>query len=156
MTTALLVGRFQPFHKGHLEVVKKILEECDYLIIAIGSSQYSRTQENPFSGDERERMIYETLKEEGLVDWEIVQVPDVHDNEKWVAHVQDICPSFDVVYSGNPLTQKLFKEAGIQVREQPMYDRNIYSGTRIRKMMKGDSWEGLVPDAVIKYLSSKS
>jgi len=157
MTTALLVGRFQPFHKGHLEVVKKILEECDYLIIAIGSSQYSGTEDNPLNGDERERMIYNVLKDEGVVDWEIVQVMDIHDNDRWVAHVKKVCPPFDVAYSGNPLTQKLFKEAGIEVREQPMYDRHIYSGTKIRKLISsGGKWEDLVPATSIKTIKENA
>jgi nicotinamide-nucleotide adenylyltransferase len=149
MTIALLIGRFQPFHNGHLEVVKKILGECDYLIIGIGSSQYSKTEENPFSGDEREHMIYKTLKKEDLVDWEIVQVPDIHDEERWVNHVQKICPAFDLVYSGNPNTKKLFEEANVEVRQQPMYDREKYSGTEIRgKILTKKSWKELVPKSV--------
>ncbi|MEM3766696.1 MAG: adenylyltransferase/cytidyltransferase family protein, partial [Candidatus Bathyarchaeia archaeon] len=29
----LFVGRFQPFHKGHLHVIKEILSEVDELVI---------------------------------------------------------------------------------------------------------------------------
>jgi len=155
MTTALLIGRFQPFHKGHLEVVKKILQECDYLLIGIGSSQYSKTEENPYSGDEREHMIYKTLKNEGLVDWEIVQVSDIHDEGRWVKHVQKTCPSFDVVYSGNPNTKKLFEKEGVEVRQQPMYDREIYSGTEIRKKIKNNEpWKNLVPIQVSESIKN--
>ncbi len=155
MTIALLIGRFQPFHNGHLEVVKKILEECDYLLIGIGSSQYSGTEENPFSGDVREHMIYKTLKEEGLFDWEIVQIPDIHDEEGWVTHVQKVCPHFDLVYSGNPTTQKLFEEANVEVRQQPMYDREKYSGTEIRKKIKNKkSWKELVPKPVSEAIEN--
>ncbi|HDH28034.1 MAG TPA: nicotinamide-nucleotide adenylyltransferase, partial [Euryarchaeota archaeon] len=50
---ALLIGRFQPFHKGHLAVIKKILSEADELIIVVGSSQHRGAVENPFSADER-------------------------------------------------------------------------------------------------------
>jgi nicotinamide-nucleotide adenylyltransferase len=39
----LLIGRFQPFHKGHLQVVKTIARDCDDIIIGIGSAQYSHT-----------------------------------------------------------------------------------------------------------------
>ncbi|MDP6459455.1 MAG: adenylyltransferase/cytidyltransferase family protein, partial [Candidatus Hydrothermarchaeota archaeon] len=39
----LLIGRFQPFHKGHVYVVKKVLKGVDELIICIGSAQLSHT-----------------------------------------------------------------------------------------------------------------
>ncbi|MEM2803284.1 MAG: adenylyltransferase/cytidyltransferase family protein, partial [Nitrososphaerota archaeon] len=32
---AVFIGRFQPFHLGHLEAVKQILQECNELIIAV-------------------------------------------------------------------------------------------------------------------------
>ena len=43
--TGLYVGRFQPFHLGHLEAIKHILKKVDTVIIAIGSAQYSHTLE---------------------------------------------------------------------------------------------------------------
>jgi len=52
---ALFIGRFQPFHSGHLDAIKQISEE--EIIIGIGSSQYSKTEENPYSFEERKKMI---------------------------------------------------------------------------------------------------
>ena len=46
----VFIGRFQPFHNGHLEAIKKLLIEVDELIIMIGSSQYSHSFDNPFTG----------------------------------------------------------------------------------------------------------
>ncbi|HDM88409.1 MAG TPA: nicotinamide-nucleotide adenylyltransferase, partial [Candidatus Bathyarchaeota archaeon] len=43
MRRGLFIGRFQPPHLGHLHAIKQALEECDELIIVIGSSQYSHT-----------------------------------------------------------------------------------------------------------------
>jgi nicotinamide-nucleotide adenylyltransferase len=60
---AVFVGRFQPFHLGHLIVAKDILEEVDELIVVIGSAQYSHTIENPFTSGERMMMIREALRE---------------------------------------------------------------------------------------------
>ncbi|MEM1589096.1 MAG: adenylyltransferase/cytidyltransferase family protein, partial [Candidatus Bathyarchaeia archaeon] len=45
----LFVGRFQPFHKGHLQAVKEILDEVDELVIVVGSAQYSHRIDNPFT-----------------------------------------------------------------------------------------------------------
>lgn len=46
--TALFVGRFQPFHLGHLKVIKDILKKNDFIVIAIGSSDEKNTDKNPF------------------------------------------------------------------------------------------------------------
>ena len=58
---ALFIGRFQPFHLGHLHVIKKYYNKYDILFIGIGSSQYHHTAENPFTYEERKSMIELTL-----------------------------------------------------------------------------------------------
>ncbi|MCK5309571.1 MAG: adenylyltransferase/cytidyltransferase family protein, partial [Thermoplasmata archaeon] len=49
----LIIGRFQPFHKGHFEVLKEIAGQVDKLIIGIGSADESYTFEDPFTAGER-------------------------------------------------------------------------------------------------------
>ncbi len=155
MTTGLLIGRYQPFHRGHLEVVREILGECDLLIIGIGSSQYSHTKENPFTGGERLSMIEEALAGENIPShrYVIVPIPDINNNALWVSHVKAFCPPFDVVYTRNPLSKRLFEEADIRVRAQPLFDREKYSGTKIReRMIRGEEWESLVPEGVARVI----
>lgn len=53
----LYVGRFQPIHIGHEAVIRKMFEECDQVIIAIGSSQESGTKKNPFTFEQRADLI---------------------------------------------------------------------------------------------------
>ncbi len=60
--TAFIIGRFQPFHKGHLEIIKTILKDNDHVIIGIGSAQFSHTLTNPFTAGERYLMISNTLE----------------------------------------------------------------------------------------------
>lgn len=43
----LLCGRFQPVHRGHIELIREALKHCDHLIIAIGSAQESGTKKEP-------------------------------------------------------------------------------------------------------------
>ena len=62
---ALIIGRFQPLHNGHLEVIRKVASECDRMIIGIGSAQYSHLTDNPFTAGERYLMVSETLRDEG-------------------------------------------------------------------------------------------
>ena len=58
----LMMGRFQPFHLGHLELVKQILDECDEVIIAVTSSQFNYLEKDPFTAGERIEMIHNSLK----------------------------------------------------------------------------------------------
>jgi nicotinamide-nucleotide adenylyltransferase len=150
---ALLIGRFQPFHKGHLIIIKKILSEMNELIIVVGSSQHRDAEDNPFSADERVEMIRRELEAEGISSVQIFKVPDIGDDDRYPGHVMEHVPSFDAVYSGNSLVQRLFGAAGKEVRKISLIKRDEYSGTEIRRRMTtGEEWESLVPEAVVKYL----
>lgn len=146
---ALFIGRFQPFHKGHLLFLQGICNLYDEIIIGIGSSQYSNTLENPFSYDERKLMIGKSLDTIGVTNYRIVSIPDIHNPPKWVSHVLSIVTDFDVVLSNNPLTKQLFSEKGYIVRKTSLFKREKYSGKEIRRrMIHGEAWEDLVPEAV--------
>jgi nicotinamide-nucleotide adenylyltransferase len=151
----LYVGRFQPFHLGHLGAIKDILKEVDELVIVIGSAQYSHRIDNPFTAGERLTMIRKALEEAGIANskvW-IVPVPDVHLHMMWVAAVKGYTPSFDVVYSNEPLTRRLFMEAGYKVKTIRFHERKLYSSTEVRaRMLEGESWEALVPKSVAAFM----
>jgi nicotinamide-nucleotide adenylyltransferase len=151
----LLVGRFQPFHLGHLGAVRDILKEVDELVIAIGSAQYSHDLKNPFTAGERLAMIRKALQEDKVDDrqvW-IVPVPDVHLHMMWVSALKGYVPRFDVVYSNEPLTCRLFIEAEYKVKPIRFHKRELYSSTKIRgKMLNGGDWEKLVPKSVAAFL----
>lgn len=151
----LFVGRFQPLHIGHLAVMKAILDEVDELVIVIGSAQYSHRLDNPFTTGERLTMIRSALKEADIEYsrcW-IVPVRDVHVHMLWVAEVIGYTPKFDLVYGNEPLTRRLFREAGFKVKSVPFHKRDIYSATEIRKrMLAGKNWETLVPKSVAVFI----
>jgi nicotinamide-nucleotide adenylyltransferase len=150
---ALFIGRFQPFHKGHLEVIKHLSEAYDKILIGIGSSQYSNALDNPFSSDERVLMIKESLKKEKITNYKIVLIPDIHNPPKWVDHVLSITDDFDVVISNNLLTKKLFEEKGFKVKETLLFNKKEYSGKEIRKRISEDeSWEHLVPKSCVQII----
>ena len=144
----LYIGRFQPYHLGHQAVLRKIAQEVDEIVVGIGSAQESHTPENPFTAGERVTMIDGALKDLEATCY-VIPLEDVARNAVWVSHVRAMTPSFEVVYSNNPLVVRLFTEAGVTVKRPPMYKRELYSGTRIREMMlSGANWEGLVPEPV--------
>ncbi|MGC9345618.1 MAG: nicotinamide-nucleotide adenylyltransferase [Candidatus Bathyarchaeales archaeon] len=151
----LFVGRFQPFHLGHLNAIKDVLKEVDELVIVIGSAQYSHRINNPFTSGERLVMIRRALEEAGI-DYArvwVVPVPDVHLHMMWVSAVEGYTPKFDVVYSNEPLTRRLLIEAGYEVKSIRFHKRKVYSSTEIReRMLNGESWEALVPKSVAKFI----
>jgi len=79
----------------------------------------------------------------------VVPLKDINRNAVWVSHLKSMVPSFDVVFSNNPLVVRLFSEAEVEVRNPPLYRRDIYSGTAIRRLMlDGGDWAALVPEPV--------
>jgi nicotinamide-nucleotide adenylyltransferase len=150
---SLIIGRFQPLHNGHLEVIRKCAAESDNLTIGIGSAQFSHEHDNPFTAGERYLMIDETLKAEGISNYCIVPIEDLKRYSLWVSQVVSMSPPFKCVYSNNPLTRRLFSEAGYELRESPLYNREIYSGTFVReKMIKDEDWKSLVPKTVAEII----
>ncbi|MFC3478407.1 nicotinamide-nucleotide adenylyltransferase [Halobacterium litoreum] len=148
MTRGFYIGRFQPYHNGHHRVVEQIATEVDELVVGIGSAGDSHTTRNPFTAGERIMMITKALVDFDLVTY-AVPIEDLDRNAVWVSHVQSMSPNFDVAYSNNPLVIRLFNEAGVDVRQSPMFERDVLEGTEIRRrMQRGGDWESLVPDAV--------
>jgi len=80
----------------------------------------------------------------------VVPIEDIDRNSVWVSHVQSMSPDFDVAYSNNPLVIQLFREAGIEVRQSDMVNREDLKGSKIRqRMIHGDPWEDRVPQDVV-------
>ncbi len=150
MQRALLIGRFQPLHLGHMELIRRAVKRYR-LVIVIGSAQKSHTVENPFTGGERYEMIERALEKEGMRA-SIIPVSDVDYNAVWPSHIISMCPPFDVVLSNNPLTVELFSPLK-KVMETDLFSRKEYSGKEIRRrMIEGEKWRHLVPEEVAKYI----
>lgn len=152
---ALFIGRFQPFHKGHLKVLQNASKHYGEIIIGIGSSQYSHTFDNPFTADERKLMIERSLKKVGVNNYKIILISDIHNPPKWVNHVLSIFSDFDIIITNNSLTKRLFSEKGYSVKKTPLYDKYQFSGKEIRRrMIKGERWENLVPTEVFNLIKN--
>lgn len=151
----LFVGRFQPIHKGHVKAIINLMEKVDELIIIIGSALKSHDLTNPFTIGERVWMMKSAL-DEAQVDPSrhlILPVPDAIMHSVWVSQVISYSPPFDVVFSNEPLTRRLFKEKNIIVENVRFFQRNIYSSTEVRRrMLIGENWEELLPKIVVKII----
>ncbi len=152
MTRGFYIGRFQPFHNGHLSMVEQIAEDVDELVLGIGSADDSHTVRNPFTAGERIMMLTKSLVDHDLVTY-AVPIEDLERNSVWVSHIQSMSPDFDVAYSNNPLVIQLFREAEIEVRQSPMFNRDVLEGSEVRERMINDGdWETLVPEAVVNVV----
>lgn len=84
----IYIGRFQPFHNGHAQILKRAIRENDSVIVLIGSSYQAATTKNPFTYEERRAMI------EAWVNPADVHVKPLRDfpynDAKWIATVQQV------------------------------------------------------------------
>lgn len=155
MKKAAFIGRFQPFHKGHLTVIQDALKEFDKIIIGVGSSQESFTITNPFTAKERIRIIKTALKEAEITPkkYSIIELKDILKCDKWwVKYVKKKLPKFNVLYTGNEWMRNCFKnEKDIKVRNvKKIID---ICSTKIRKLFKkGKGWEKFLQRSVIKEI----
>jgi len=151
MKRGLFIGRFQPFHLGHLKDIKNALNEVDELIIGIGSSREKHTKENPFSVEERIELIEHVLAAEDIGNYTIFPIPDFSDDEKWVEHIEALVPKFDIVFTGNDWTERCFKKKGCKVKKIKLIED--VSSTIIRnRILKNENWQELVSEKTVEYL----
>lgn len=154
MTRALYIGRFQPFHLGHLSVVKKTIQECDQLIIGIGSAEDNYQPENPFTAGERFEMIDRVLRAEGIAaeKYAIVPVRNINNYELWCDHVEQLVPYFDAIYTGSSIVKKLFEDQAKHPVKDVAFEHDI-SATEVRRRIKeGEDWQSMVHPKVAEFV----
>ena len=149
----LLIGRFQPFHLGHLDAVLFGLSRVENLFICIGSSNKSNERKNPFSAEERREMITLSIEPSITDRIKIFDIPDVGDHEKWTFEIDKTVPKYDIVFTNDEFTKTLFEKRGMNVVPVVLKDREKFSGTNIRKLIADDkNWQDLVPRGTKKVL----
>jgi nicotinamide-nucleotide adenylyltransferase len=151
----LMMGRFQPFHLGHLDLAKQILAECDELIIAITSSQFNYLEKDPFTAGERIEMIHNSLKDSDIDISRcfVLAIENQFNIATWASYLKATLPHFDRVYSGNDYVAMLLADSEIKVVSPKFLNRLLYNATKIRAMMvSGENWENFVPESVVEFL----
>ena len=151
----LLIGRFQPFHLGHLDAVLFGLARTENLFICIGSSNKSNERKNPFSAEERREMIVTSIEPSIADRIKIFDVPDVGDHEKWTFEIDKTVPKYDIVFTNDEFTRTLFEKREINVISVILKDREKFSGTNIRNLITYDrNWRDLVPQGTRNVLDN--
>lgn len=155
---ALFIGRFQPFHKGHLYSLEKCLELAESVIVGIGSSQESGTPNNVWDYETRKKMV-ESLDLQGQP-LQVVAIPDLFNDKKWGEQILLVIKESGVKRSqvvgvgNNDWTNRILREIGVDVYETGLYRRDELEGIKIRELMnkRDEGWKVRIPQSVVKCL----
>ena len=88
--TIMLIGRFQPLHNAHLEIIKRCTALTDQLVIVAGSAKQPRTYKNPFTFDERRQMILAASAGLSLRVYVEPNIDTIYNDQAWAVRVQGI------------------------------------------------------------------
>ena len=99
--TLVLIGRFQPFHSAHLEIVKRATALCEQLIIITGSAKQPRTYKNPFTSTERASMIKDATRGLSMQIYVEENVDTIYNDQAWAVRIQGIVSKYRAV--GGPV-----------------------------------------------------
>ncbi len=160
MPNVIVLGRFQPFHKGHEYLLLEALKSGS-LVIAIGSSQANQEPDNPWSGEERKSMI-EAWLESMQIEATVVCIPDINDPPNWVEHATKFHHE-GILATSDDSTAELYRQSGWEIELISMSGRENLQGWRVRqtiKMMSMIEDENVLqsvmkeslPDSTIKWL----
>src|SRR3989344_5502497 len=153
MRTAVIIGRFQPFHIGHLQAIKQIEKSFDKLIIILGTpvSKSDISLSNPLTTPERKKILKVSLKTI-KIPWVLKVQRDVGVDYLWRNEIAKKIPKDSVVFSGNIHVLNVFK--------------NHYKTFHIKKEVKiraafirhwvkagSDKWMAFVPKKIIPILN---
>jgi len=150
----LLIGRFQPFHLGHLKALKFALSKVDMLWVGLGSSNKPLQKNNPFSAEERKIMLLSSIDESMKSRIQIYFIPDLENHAEWIKLIDKLVPKFDIIFTNDELTKHLYSKQNIEVLSIPLVNRDILSGTNIRDMIVSDlKWDDYVPEGTKNFLN---
>jgi bifunctional NMN adenylyltransferase/nudix hydrolase len=170
MRLAVIIGRWQPFHNGHLHTIMQSAKNTDHLLILIGSAHQARTFKNPFSAAERQHMIATALREAGVtIPVSFRPIRDHrYDDTAWFTEVSGAVESF--VKNANANVEVTLH--GVQKDESTWYLEsfpqwkngvtndlvNVINATDLRAFIyQGtDYWKEFVPRSVLKYVNEWS
>lgn len=153
----LLIGRFQPFHLGHLKALEFALTKVDKLWIGLGSSNKPVEKNNPFTAEQRKEMILSSIDDSMKEKISIYFIPDVDNHIRWIEKIDTIVPKFDIIFSNDELTKHLYSKRNTQVISIPFLNRESLSGTNIRDLIIRDQkWDDLVPTGTRNFLKKSN
>jgi bifunctional NMN adenylyltransferase/nudix hydrolase len=95
--TLVLIGRFQPLHSAHLEIIKRATALTDQLVIICGSAKQPRTYKNPFTFEERKAMIKSATAGLAMQVYVEPNIDTIYNDQAWAVRVQGIVSKYCVL-----------------------------------------------------------
>lgn len=176
----LAVMRVQPLHRGHARLLEVMLQDCDTLIVGVGSTQHHGVPLHPFTFQQRIEMLKsifgDSVKPIPLVDIESQLATD-----DWVDYVLEKARKLNLptptdYYTGSAqdakwyvnrfaqLTDPVQEVAGVRCYTNPTTGRRLHvveravtgypSATEIRGLVeqRDTEWHNYVPARLVKYI----
>lgn len=157
----LVVGRMQPFHLGHLHMLKVGFENCEKLVILLGSAQFFGTSNNPCTYAQRESYVRKALIQEGIDESRFLFAPvvdiGVGNSIYWGNYIMNTCKFItgnypDVIVGGREhgrdlwLDQKLFSKVEFIEVERELRATDL----RAFFIARDNNWKAMVPSCLIE------
>lgn len=101
--TVMLIGRFQPLHNAHLEIIKRCTALTDQLVIIAGSANQPRTYKNPFTFDERRAMILAASAGLSMRVYVEPNIDTIYNDQAWAVRVQGIHSKYQILGTKNAI-----------------------------------------------------
>lgn len=164
---SIVIGRFQPLHNGHVDLISQAKRVADKTLVLVGSCNSPRTPKNPWTFEERRAMIRKTLGENK--DFIIRPLEDyLYSDLDWCNAVQDHVHEFakdeDVILVGcnkdeSTYYMNLFPQWKVlETKPLQTFDegKKIIDATTVRKIYfeteSVDDLKHLVPGATVERL----
>ena len=105
---AIVIGRFQPVHNGHVALLQAGLQQARRLIVVAGSMHQPRSFKNPFTVAEREQMIRAALPRQDQARVQVVGVSVApYDDAVWLQAVQNAVHASMAAHGSDPVTARV-------------------------------------------------
>lgn len=159
----VFIGRFQPFHTSHEQVVKQALKEAEQVILVIGSARCARNIKNPWTFDERVAMI----KNAGWTSDELRRMHFVpardyyYSDNVWVTQIQQAVDHITRGEQSVALIGSYKDSSSYYIKYFPQWDfipaktTHTTNATDIRTMMfegKDESWRSTISPGALNWM----
>jgi len=167
---AVFIGRLQPYHLAHHQMVQQALTLADRVVLVMGSAFRARDPKNPFKWQERRDMVQVCFTPEDAQRIAFAPVKDYYEDEQWVAAVRGevakLAPGAKRIallgHFKDASSYYLNRFPGWSLVEQSVSLEEGLSATQIRETLFSQeaSWpvvktrlSGMLPPPVLEYLS---
>lgn len=165
----MIHGRFQPFHNGHLDYLRRAYELSDEVFVGITNPDPTRIkpeasdplrhlpESNPWSYADRLLMVKAAARGAHLDLARVHVIPfPVNEPDLWAAYVPDGVTQYIRLFSewGGTKLDRL-RDAGYEVVVLDAGIEKRISGADVRAALRaGGDWEELVPTGVARVIRS--